>query len=156
MVKSEDQDWTADKPEGSYRFPSRWLEERGDWLKDGRPVKADIEAIADAEKVAAQMEVDFSRKEGFIQRVKSMDGLKLEDKPTVIDCDEVEDAEEMGASNEDRLDPKAWRRLKKAEALLKDGDAMKSLGDSKSRDKDEMKKARKGMLKEGGRSCRSC
>ena len=34
MVKSEGQDWAADKPEGSYRFPSRWLEERGDWLKD--------------------------------------------------------------------------------------------------------------------------
>ena len=45
MVKSEEQDWCSNKPEGSYRFPSRWLEERGDWLKDGRPLKADIEAM---------------------------------------------------------------------------------------------------------------
>ena len=42
MVKSEDQDWTADKPEGFYRFPSRWLEERGDWLKNGKPERADL------------------------------------------------------------------------------------------------------------------
>ena len=89
MVKSEGQDWAAEKPEGSYRFPSRWLEERGDWLKDGRPVKADIDAIADAEKAAAQMEVDFSRKEGYMQHVKSMGKLKIKDEHAVIDCDEA-------------------------------------------------------------------
>ena len=36
MALSSMQDWAADKPEGSYRFPSRWLEERGDWLKNGK------------------------------------------------------------------------------------------------------------------------
>ena len=28
LVDCADQEWAADKPEGSYRFPSRWLEER--------------------------------------------------------------------------------------------------------------------------------
>ena len=71
MVKSEDQDWTADKPEGSYRFPSRWLEERGDWLKDGRPVKADIEAIADAEKIAADLQKSKANQEIEKERIAS-------------------------------------------------------------------------------------
>jgi hypothetical protein len=44
LVDCADQEWAADKPEGSYRFPSRWLEERGSWLKNGVPEKAHLKA----------------------------------------------------------------------------------------------------------------
>ena len=44
LVEASTQEWCADLPEGSYRFPSRWLEERGNWLKNGVPVRADLKA----------------------------------------------------------------------------------------------------------------
>ena len=151
MVESSMQDWAADKPEGSYRFPSRWLEERGDWLKDGRPERADLEAIADAEKLAAELEVDYSRKEGYTQVVKSQDGLKLKDAHAVIECDEVQNEGDMGASNAERMDPKVARRLKKADRVLQDPDALEALKkqkQAKKKDK-QVKKARRVILKQG-------
>jgi hypothetical protein len=38
------QEWAQELPEGSYRYPSRWLEERGSWLKNGMPMRADLKA----------------------------------------------------------------------------------------------------------------
>ena len=82
--------------------------QRGDWLKDGKPVKAGIDAIADAEKLAAQMEVDFSRRKGYThgytQVMMSMNNLQLTDSRSVIDCDEAANEGDMGASREDHID----------------------------------------------------
>jgi hypothetical protein len=44
LVEAAQQEWCADLPEGSYRFPSRWLEERGSWLKNGVPERAHLQA----------------------------------------------------------------------------------------------------------------
>lgn len=42
LVEASNQEWCAEMPEGSYRFPSRWLEERSQWLKNGVPERADV------------------------------------------------------------------------------------------------------------------
>ncbi len=44
LVECAEQEWAEGLPEGSYRFPSRWLEERGSWLKNGVPEKAHMQA----------------------------------------------------------------------------------------------------------------
>ena len=52
MELAENQEWAKELPEGSYRYPSSWLEERGSWLKDGKPSRSSLEDIEDAEKFA--------------------------------------------------------------------------------------------------------
>ena len=44
LVDAAGQEWAERMPEGSYRFPTRWLEERGNWLKNGVPQKANLQA----------------------------------------------------------------------------------------------------------------
>jgi hypothetical protein len=44
LVEASLQDWAQELPEGSYRYPSSWLEERGSWLKNGMPMRADLKA----------------------------------------------------------------------------------------------------------------
>ena len=44
---AEDQEWAKELPEGSHRYPSRWLEERGSWLKGGKPLRSTLEDIED-------------------------------------------------------------------------------------------------------------
>ena len=118
LVEASHEAWAAELPEGSYRYPSRWLEERGNWVKDGKPVRADIQDIEDAEVLAAHLEAQFCQEEGYMQKVKSMGNLKLAHLHAVIEADEAE--EELGASAADMMDPKAKRRLQKVEDLLKE------------------------------------
>ena len=44
LVEASLQEWAQELPEGSYRYPSSWLEERGSWLKNGMPMRADVKA----------------------------------------------------------------------------------------------------------------
>ena len=45
LVESSLQEWAQELPEGSYRYPSSWLEERSSWLINGMPMKADLKAF---------------------------------------------------------------------------------------------------------------
>ena len=67
MELADNQEWAQELPEGSYRYPSSWLEERGSWLKDGKPSRSSLEDIEDAEKFAKLLEADYCREEGFFQ-----------------------------------------------------------------------------------------
>ena len=62
---AEDQEWAQKYPEGSHRYPSRWLEERGSWLKDGKPQRSTLAYIEDAEKFAKMLEANYCREEGY-------------------------------------------------------------------------------------------
>ena len=45
LIDASLQEWARELLEGSYRYPSRWLEQRGSWLQNGAPTKADLKAI---------------------------------------------------------------------------------------------------------------
>ena len=112
------QEWAEDMPEGSYRFPSRWLEERGKWLKsDGKPIKATSEDVEYAEKKAIAAEAKFCHDEGFTYVVQSLGDkkVKLVEPRAEICCDDLAGGLEMSlATLEDIMDSKIKRRLKKA------------------------------------------
>jgi hypothetical protein len=122
MVKAEDQKWALQLPEGCFRYPSRWLEERSSWLKDGRPQRSSLEDIEDAEKFAKMLEADFCKEEGYYQVVKSMEKkVKFLEHHVEIGADEVQHDEvgELGANAEDLMPPKLRRKMKKAAEELK-------------------------------------
>ena len=59
------QRWCNATREGSYRYPKRWLEERGAWLKKWTPKRASIEDILNVERGTLMMEATCCREGGF-------------------------------------------------------------------------------------------
>ena len=114
LVEVSKQKWAEDMPEGSYRFPSRWLEERGEWMKNGRPSRSSIEDQELAEKAAADMEADFCRKEGYMQIINA-NGKKFEEHHAVIEADAADEEDVTGACEDDMMDPKIRRILLKGQ-----------------------------------------
>ena len=120
-----DQEWAEDKPEGCYRYPSRWLEERGSWLSSaGKPGKTSLADIQDAEKFAKRLEADFCREEGFYQIVKSTENkMKHFEAHAEILAEEVEHGQqstEFGANAEDLIAPKMRRKIHRAMAAMEE------------------------------------
>ena len=144
------QQWTEDMPEGSYRFPSRWLEERGKWLKvDGKPMKATLEDMEDAERKAITAEAKFCHNEGYTYVVQSLvdKKVKLAEAHAEIGCDELAGGLEMHLANlEDIMDSKIKRRLRKALEQAEQGDEKKPQCLKK---KDAERKARFVLLQAG-------
>jgi hypothetical protein len=61
LVEASLQDWCQELPEGSYRYPSHWLEERGSWLKEGVPKMSALKDLEDAVTRAKDAEEYFCR-----------------------------------------------------------------------------------------------
>ena len=79
LVDCRQQKWCQDHPEGSYRLPSRWIEERGMFVDPaGKPLKADYDQFWKASKLAADAELAYCREKGFAWKPKC-----LEDKVTI-------------------------------------------------------------------------
>ena len=116
----EDQEWAQELPEGSYRYPSRWLEERGSWLKDGKPQRSSLADIEDAEKFAKKLEADYCREEGYFQIVKSLEKQwKFYEHHVEIRAVEHHMCGQLGANENDLLPPKMRRKMQKAAEELK-------------------------------------
>ncbi|CAE8583746.1 unnamed protein product, partial [Polarella glacialis] len=142
LVEASLQDWCQELPEGSYRYPSHWLEERGSWLKEGVPKMSALKDLEDAVTRAKDAEEYFCRSEGFLFRVASMKGLKLEEHHGVIECDAIQDGnnEELeGASLDDIMDSKQKRRIRKALKLDDDEKLeMPAVDDKKEQDQEKL------------------
>ncbi|CAE8634053.1 unnamed protein product [Polarella glacialis] len=142
LVEASLQDWCQELPEGSYRYPSHWLEERGRWLKEGVPKMSALKDLEDAVTRAKDAEEYFCRSEGFLFRVASMKGLKLEEHHGVIECDAIQDGnnEELeGASLDDIMDSKQKKRIRKALKLDDDEKLeMPAVDDKKEQDQEKL------------------
>ncbi|CAE8706526.1 unnamed protein product [Polarella glacialis] len=142
LVEASLQDWRQELPEGSYRYPSHWLEERGSLLKEGVPKMSALKDLEDAVTRAKDAEEYFCRSEGFLFRVASMKGLKLEEHHGVIECDGIQDGnnEELeGASLDDIMDSKQKRRIRKALKLDEDEKLeMPAVEDKKEQDQEKL------------------
>jgi hypothetical protein len=118
LVECSSQSWCKKMPEGSYRYPSSWLEVRGDWLNEhGVPKRSCTDEVLAAEYAAGAAEEAFSTSEGYQYVVQSMQDtkVKLTVHHAVIECDDLaDDMEFQMASLEDLMDSKVKRRLKKA------------------------------------------
>ncbi|CAE8629532.1 unnamed protein product [Polarella glacialis] len=93
LVEASLQDWCQELPEGSYRYPSHWLDERGSWLKEGVPKMSALKDLEDAVTRAKDAEEYFCRSEGFLFRVASMKRLKLEEHHGALKLDDDEKLE---------------------------------------------------------------
>lgn len=102
-----------------------------------------MQAIQDAERIAALMEEKFCKDEGYVQQISSVEKLKLPEHHAIIEADaladNVEDVDDFGVQVKLDLDPKMRRRMKKAEDALKDKTLVKQLK-TKKKQKTPVKK----------------
>ena len=79
------------------------------------------------------MEEKFCKDEGYMQAISSIEKLKLPEHHAVIEADGNDHAGEIAEDHAKDLDPKIRRRMKRAEAALKDTLLVKQLTAKKKR-----------------------
>ena len=128
MERAGDQGWAADKPEGTYRFPSQWLEDRAaEWNGVGKPHLSTMEDLEDIERLEKLLEAEYCKEEGYkqiLQCVTTSKGKKLsiEEEHCVIEVDDekgLEPAADLGTNTAERMNPKLKRKLLKAMEQVK-------------------------------------
>ena len=86
LLKSSTEKWTEDAPEGVYRLPSRWIQERGCFVDDaGKPLKPNFEEFSKARALANNAELEYCHEEGFFWQPKCLeDKVKLAEEHAVM------------------------------------------------------------------------
>ena len=130
LIRSDEQSWAKELPEGSHRQREEWSVDRYKWLDaDGKPEYPDWTVVDNAKDVADLAETDYCSKEQQHQQdyTVQIGGKKI----TIPVCEIVADHQSLVPENEldDFLDPKA-RRLKMEAAkqqISKDGKDRKAI-----------------------------
>jgi hypothetical protein len=115
LADCRQQKWCEEHPEGSYRLPSRWIEERGMFVDSaGKPLKANYDEFSKAAKLAANAELEYCNEEGFAWKPKCLENkVTLPEEHAVIEFEaEGDDGTKDLASFVDQLPAKQRRRLK--------------------------------------------
>ena len=154
LVKAGMQPWTEGMPEGSYRYPSSWLENRDEELDaEGQPLHSTMEDLYDVEKFEKLLEANYCRDEGFMQVVHAMktssgQHLKLEEVHCSIDVDELVDDEGF-ASAVDLLPPKKKKVVLRAAAALKTKSLEMSRAKNAAKKRQQKWSRQKVLMKKG-------